>query len=39
MRKSRMQTATVSDLERISIIPQSSLSEPVTAAAAPLLAY
>jgi hypothetical protein len=28
-----MQTATVSDLERISIIPHSSLSEPVTAAA------
>ncbi|MGH9951941.1 MAG: hypothetical protein ACRD5J_09970 [Nitrososphaeraceae archaeon] len=34
-RKSRIQTSTVSDLERISIIPHSSLSEPVTAAAAP----
>ncbi|MGH9986316.1 MAG: hypothetical protein ACRD8W_20430 [Nitrososphaeraceae archaeon] len=34
-RKSRIQTSTVSDLERISIIPDSSLSEPVTAAAAP----
>ncbi|MGH9913488.1 MAG: hypothetical protein ACRD6Q_04895 [Nitrososphaeraceae archaeon] len=33
-RKSRIQTSTVSDLERISIIPHSSLSEPVTAAAA-----